>query len=109
MRNRIYTPDQQENWRKPKSESQYKLTIASKEFIESLSYFRQVRQLLAKGERPRDVAVLIQQNNEFPKFTFESIKKYAQVYRSFFVSKGGILRTHAAEQHPKPSTIIKNG
>jgi hypothetical protein len=56
-----------------------------------------VRRMLAVGKRPRDVAIHIQRQKEFPVLTFASLKKYAQVYRCFFISPMEIIRVQAKE------------
>src|ERR1044071_7163487 len=88
MLDRIYTRSENEAiWkqkgllREPKSYRQEALAIASKEYIESLRCHSAVRRLLAAGKKPRDVAIFIQRHNEYPILTFNSIKKYAQVYQ----------------------------
>ena len=92
MLNRIYTRSEKEAiWKQkgllrvPKSHRQEALVIASKEYIESLRCYWEVRRLLAAGKKPRDVAILIQRHSEYPMLTFNSIKKYAHVYRLFFI------------------------
>ena len=114
MLNRIYTRSEKEAiWKQkgllrvPKSHRQEALVIASKEYIESLRCYWEVRRLLAKGERPRDVATFIQQNNEYPILTFNSIMKYAQVYACFFIPPLETVRSLAAEPRGAPSMIVK--
>ena len=108
MGKRISTPGQQEEWRKPKSDSQYKLTIASKDFIERLDCFPQVHELLAQGARPRDVAILIQRHDENLNLSFNLIKKFAHVYQLFFIPRSQKLRAQAAMPHPCPFSIAQN-
>ena len=112
---RIYTRSAKEAiWKKkgllrvPKSHRQEALAIASKEYIESLRCYSEVRRLLAKGERPRDVAIFILQHNEYPILTFNSIKKYAQVYALFFIPPLETVRSLAAEPRRARSTIVNH-
>lgn len=43
--------------------------------------------MLALGKRPRDVAILIQKEHKEPPFlSFNTLKKYSQAYRYFFIS-----------------------
>ena len=111
---RIYTRSEKETiWKRkgllrvPKSRRQEALAIASKEYIESLRCYSEVRRLLAKGERPWDVAIFIQQHNEYPILTFNSIMKYAQVYARFFIPPLETVRSLAAEPRGAPSTVVK--
>jgi len=94
--------------REPKSYRQEALAIASKEYIESLRCYSAVRRLLAAGKKPRDVAIFIQRHNEYPILTFNSIKKYAQVYQLFFIPRLETVRSPAAERRRAPSTIVKH-
>src|SRR5690348_18497080 len=74
MLNRIYTRSEEAIWKQkeplrvPKSYRQEALALASKEYIESLRCYSEVRRLLAAGEKPRDVALFIQQLNERPAY-----------------------------------------
>jgi hypothetical protein len=104
MEERICTKAQKEaSWKQkgllrlPKSHHQGILAVAAKEYVEGLGCYSEVRRLLAAGKRPRDVAVFIQQHNELPILTFNSIKKYAQVYRSFFISPMETVQVHAKD------------
>jgi hypothetical protein len=113
LNSRIYTRSQKEAFwkqngllRLPKSHGQEALAIASKEYIENLRCYAEVRRLLVKGERPRDVAIFIQRHNEYPIVTFNSIKKYAQVYARFFIPPLETVRSLAAEPRRAKSTIV---
>ena len=115
MRNRIYTRAEKEAFwkqkgllRPAKSHRQGVLAIAAKDYIENLSCYSGVRRLLAAGKRPRDVAIFIQRHNEYPILNFNSIKKYAQVYRLFFIPPLETVRSLAAEPCGAPSTIVKH-
>src|SRR5262249_21389592 len=93
--------------RMPKSHRQGMLAVASKEFIEGLTCYPEVRQMLAAGKRPRDVAVHIQQNGELPILTFNTLKKYAQAYRAFFISPMETLRLKAERLGAGDARIIR--
>jgi len=96
MEERICTKAQKEaSWKQkgllrlPKSHRQGMLALASKEFVEGLRCYSEVRRMLAMGKRPRDVAIHIQRNHECPILTFNTLKKYAQTYRVFFIPPYG--------------------
>src|SRR6476660_10045539 len=103
MLNRIYTRSEEAIWkqkgllRPARSHRQGVLAIASKEYIESLRCYSEVRRLLAAGKKPRDVAIFIQQHNELPALNFGTIRKYAQVYALFFIPPLEPVRSLAAE------------
>ncbi len=102
MENPIYTKAQREaGWKQsgfiksPKSDRQGKPAHAAKEFIENLQCYGEVRRMLALGKRPRDVAILIQKEQKEPPFlSFNTLKKYSQAYRYFFISPLGTLKAN---------------
>jgi hypothetical protein len=115
MKERICTKAQKDaSWKEkgllklPKSHDQGSLAIAAKEFIEGLRCYPNVRRMLAMGKRPRDVAIHIQQQNEFPILTFSSLKKYAQVYRCFFISGMEVVRVQAKELETGHTPVIRH-
>jgi len=71
----------------PKSRRQGMLAIDAKNFIEGLGCYGEVRRMVALGKRPGEVArFILEERGERPGVTFNSVKKYLQVYRRFFVS-----------------------
>src|SRR6476660_376206 len=106
MLNRIYTRSEEAIWkqkgllRPARSHRQGVLAIAAKDYIERLSCYSEVRRRLAVGKKPREVAIFIQQHNELPALNFGTIRKYAQVYRLFFITPLETLRTQAQEGGP---------
>jgi hypothetical protein len=115
MGERMYTRAQKEaSWkqkgllRPPKSHRQGMLAIAAQEYIEGLGCYPEVRRLLAAGERPRDVALFIQRHNELPILTFNSIKKYAQAYRRFFIPPLETFRSRTEETSVGRSLIVRH-
>ncbi|MGE5307038.1 MAG: hypothetical protein ACM3TN_27345 [Alphaproteobacteria bacterium] len=112
MHERIYTKAQKDaSWKEngllrlPKSHDQGMLALASKEFIEGLGCYSEVRRMLAAGKRPRDVGIFIQQHDELPRLTFNTLKKYAQVYRAFFMSPVETLRVKTKELRKRREAI----
>ncbi len=114
MENRIYTKAQKEAaWKQkgllklPKSDRQGKLALAAKEFIEGLNCYGEVRRMLALGKRPRDVAILIQEQQKDPPFlTFNTLKKYAQAYRYFFISPLETLKANVDNRTEGVASIV---
>jgi hypothetical protein len=92
----------------PKSHDQGMLAVAAKEFIEGLRCYPDVRHMLAVGKRPRDVAIHIQQHNEFPVLTFNSLKKYAQVYRCFFIPPVESIQVQAQQFQTRRSPVLRH-
>ena len=95
MLNRIYTRSEEAIWKQkgllrvPKSYRQEALAIASKEYIESLRCYSEVRRLLAAGKKPRDVAIFIQQHNEYQIIKFWCDQKICSGVCAFFHSAIG--------------------
>jgi len=114
MEERIFTRAEKEAvWKQkgllimPKSHRQGMLAVAAKEFIEGLGCYLEVRQMLAAGKRPRDVALVIQQNKELPILTFNTLKKYAQAYRTFFIPLIETVRVKAEQLGAGDARIIR--
>jgi len=116
MENRIYTKAQKESaWKQkgllrvPKSVRQGKLALAAQEFIEGLKCYQEVRRMLAVGKRPRDVAILIQQQHKDPPIlTFNTLKKYAQVYKLFFIPPLEVLRARVDNPSDGENGIVRS-
>ena len=82
----------------PKSESQGSLAVAAREFVEGLRSYQEVRRFLAAGRRPGIVArFVLEERGERPGVTFNSVKKYLQVYRRFFIPPIEIARVQAEQ------------
>ena len=63
--------------------------------------------MLALGKRPRDVAILIQKEQKEPPFlSFNTLKKYGQVYRNFFISPLETLKANVDNRTEGVPSIV---
>lgn len=92
----------------PKSERQGRLALDSKRFIEGLKCYHEVRQQLAIGKRSVEVArFILEDRGERPGVTFNSVKKYVQVYRRFFIPPLETLRARIDNKTGDDVAVIR--
>ncbi len=91
----------------PRSRRQGMLDIDAKNFIDGLGCYGEVRQMVALGKRPGEVArFILEERGERPGVTFNSVKKYLQVYRRFFVSPLEALKANVDNRTEGVSSIV---
>ena len=91
----------------PKSRRQGMLAIDAKNFIEGLGCYGEVRGMVALGKRPGEVArFILEERGERPGVTFNSVKKYLQVYRRFFVSPLETLKANVDNRTEGVPSIV---
>ncbi|MCH8055555.1 MAG: hypothetical protein IH857_05310 [Deltaproteobacteria bacterium] len=93
----------------PKSRKQGLLALDSKNFIEGLGCYGEIRRMVALGKRPSEVArFILEERAERPGVTFNTVKKYVQVYRRFFISPLEVLRARVDSPYEGEARIIRS-
>jgi hypothetical protein len=92
----------------PKSERQGKLALDAKRFIEGLRCYHEVRQQLAIGKRSAEVGrFILEERGERPGVTFNSVKKYAQLFRRFCIPPLETLRARIDNKTGDDVAVIR--
>jgi len=93
----------------PKSRRQGILAIDAKNFLEGLGCYGDVRRMIAAGRKPSDVArFILEERGERPGVTFNTVKKYVQVFRRFFIPPLEVLRARVDSPYEGEARIIRS-
>jgi len=82
----------------PKSQKQGDLALDARRFIESRRCFTSLKMFISMGHPPSHLLGYLRLQEETDGLSADTLKKYCQIYRRFFVTPLEVLRASAGEE-----------